>query len=99
MAIEDDCVQKNPFDFVLSEVIQEKKKPKVALSEEQEQSLVHFIAEDKIYRKYYDDVFILLKTGLRISKLCGLTKKDLDFEHNAIRITHQLLKEELLLNQ
>lgn len=28
---------------------------------------------DNVYYKYYDDVLILLKTGLRISEQCGLT--------------------------
>ena len=93
MAIEDDCVRKNPFDFVLSEVIEDDRKSKVVLSEQQEQELLTFMAHDRIYRKYYDDVLILLKTGLRVSELCGLTEKDLDFEQHAISITHQLLKD------
>lgn len=93
MAIEDDYVRKNPFDFKLSEVIEDDSEPKVALSEEQEQALLDFMAHDNVYRKYYDDVLILLKTGLRISELCGLTKKDLDFENHAISVNHQLLKD------
>lgn len=93
MAIEDDCVRKNPFDFPLSEVIEDDSKPKVALSEEQEAILLDFMKQDNVYSKYHDDVLILLKTGLRISELCGLTKNDLDFKNHAIRITHQLLKD------
>lgn len=93
MAIEDDYVRKNPFDFKLSEVIEDDTEPKVALSEEQEQALLDFMKHDNVYRKYYDDVLILLKTGLRISELCGLTKKDLDFENHAISVNHQLLKD------
>ena len=93
MAIDDDYVRKNPFDYALSEVLQADKKPKVVLSEEQEQALLAFMAEDKTYRQYYDDVLILLKTGLRISELCGLTKKDLDFPCHAVHINHQLLKD------
>lgn len=77
MAIEDDCVRKNPFDFPLSEVIEDDSKPKVALSEEQEAILLDFMKQDNVYSKYHDDVLILLKTGLRISELCGLTKNDL----------------------
>lgn len=91
MAVEDDCVRKNLFDFNLSEVIEDDSKPKVALSEEQERLLLDFMAHDTVYQKYYDDILILLKTGLRISELCGLTKSDLDFEHHTIRISHQLL--------
>lgn len=93
MAIQDDCVRKNPFDFKLSDVIEDDSKSKIALNEEQEQALLDFIARDTTYQRYYDDVLILLKTGLRISELCGLTKQDLDFEHHTISVNHQLLKD------
>lgn len=49
MAIDDDYVRKNPFDFSLSEVIENDSKTKVALSEEQEQALLDFIAQDTCY--------------------------------------------------
>ena len=50
------------------------------LSEEQEEQLLSFLQHDTVYQKYYDDVLILLKTGLRISELCGLTAQDLDLK-------------------
>lgn len=93
MTIEDDYVRKNPFNFQLSEVIEDDCKPKVALSEEQEARLLTFMEQDRTYQKYHDDVLILLKTGLRISELCGLTRSDIDFKNHAIRINHQLLKD------
>ena len=92
IAIQDDCVRKNPFDFKLSEVIENDTKEKVALTEEQEQALLSFIKTDNVYHKYYDDVLILLKTGLRISELCGLTVADIDFKNEVVIIDHQLLK-------
>ncbi|MDC2929566.1 site-specific integrase [Clostridioides difficile] len=92
IAIQDDYVRKNPFDFKLGEVIEDDTKEKVALTEEQEQSLLSFVKTDNVYHKYYDDVLILLKTGLRISELCGLTIADIDFKNEVINIDHQLLK-------
>ena len=92
IAIQDDCVRKNPFDFKLSEVIENDTKEKVVLTEEQEQTLLSFIKTDNVYHKYYDDVLILLKTGLRISELCGLTVADIDFKNEVVMIDHQLLK-------
>ena len=92
MAIEDDYVRKNPFDFKLSEVLENDTKEKVALTEEQEQALLSFIKTDNVYHKHYDDVLILLKTGLRISELCGLTVADIDFKNEVVIIDHQLLK-------
>ena len=44
------------------------------------------------HKGYYDDVLILLKTGLRISELCGLTVADIDFKNEVVIIDHQLLK-------
>ena len=92
MAIEDDYVRKNPFDFQLSEVIDDDSESRQALSEEQEEKLLSFLQYDTVYQKYYDDVLILLKTGLRISELCGLTVADIDFKNEVVIIDHQLLK-------
>ena len=92
MAIEDDYVRKNPFDFQLSEVIDDDSESRQALSKEQEEKLLSFLQYDTVYQKYYDDVLILLKTGLRISELCGLTVHDLDFENHTLNIDHQLLR-------
>ena len=35
-------------------------------------------------------MFILFKTGLRISEFCGLTLSDIDFEEKQISVNHQL---------
>lgn len=56
---------------------------------------IYRILEDKYLTfgdKYYDDVLILLKTGLRISELCGLTVADIDFKNEVVVIDHQLLQ-------
>lgn len=74
--------------------IEDDSKPKVALSEEQQEArLLDFMEQDITYQKYHDDVLILLKTGLRISELCGLTRSDIDFKNHAIRINYQLLRD------
>ena len=92
IAIQDDYVRKNPFDFKLSEVIENDTKAKTALTEEQELALLSFIRKDNVYHKYYDEVLILLKTGLRISEFCGLTVMDVDFKNEVVHINHQLIK-------
>ena len=91
-AIEDDCVRKNPFNYALNTVIEDDRKPRIALTEEQEEKLLSFVESDRTYRKYYDVIVLLLKTGLRISELCGLTVSDLDFENRLINVDHQLLR-------
>ena len=91
-AIQDDCIRKNPFDFQLNTVLEDNTEPKVPLSPTQEASFLSFVQSDKVYQKYYDEIIILLGTGLRISELCGLTESDIDFEHKLINVDHQLLK-------
>lgn len=45
-----------------------------------------------MYSKYYDEVVILLETGLRISEFCGLTTH-IDMVNRIISVDHQLLKD------
>lgn len=93
IAILDDYIRKNPFDFSLNAVIKDDTKPKAALTEDQEITLLSFVKNDSVYNKYYDVILLLLKTGLRISELCGLTLKDLDLENRLINVNHQLLRD------
>lgn len=93
IAVQDDYVRKNPFDFKLSDVVEDDSQPREALTEEEEGRLLSFVGADTVYRRYYDVIVILLNTGLRISELCGLTAKDLDFEKKRIHVDHQLLKD------
>lgn len=90
-AIEDDCLRKNPFDYKLDDVLENDTEPKEPLSPAQKAEFLSFIQRDKVYRKYYDDIIILLGTGLRISELCGLTDADIDLENRIIDVNHQLL--------
>jgi len=93
IAIQDDYVRKNPFDFKLNDVIEDDSRPRKALTEDEEERLLAFAKSDKVYRQYYDVIVILLNTGLRISELCGLTANDLDLGKRRINIDHQLLKD------
>lgn len=92
MALHDDCIRKNPFDFSLSSVMKNDTQSRQALTQEQEEKLLAFVQSDVCYRKHYDEIIILLRTGLRISEFCGLTVKDLDFTNRIINIDHQLIK-------
>lgn len=94
LAIQDDYIRKNPFDFKLSDVLDDDTEEKVVLTPEQEASLLSFMQSDKTYRKYYDEVVILLETGLRISEFCGLDLNGaVDMRNRSILVEHQLLKD------
>lgn len=92
MAIQDDYIRKNPFEFKIDDVIENDTEKNIPLTLEQEKSLYFFIESDKTCSKYYDEIILIRETGLRISEFCGLIETDLDFENRLINIDHQLLK-------
>lgn len=92
IALTDDLIKKNPFNFILSDVIVNNTKKRRALTDDEEKRLLQFLSEDNCYKKYYDEVIILLGTGMRISEMCGLTIKDIDLKNRKINIDHQLIR-------
>lgn len=90
MAFQDDLIRKNPFQFELVSVIVNDSVTREAITRKQERDYLKFVKEDDYYSKYYEVIFILFKTGLRISEFCGLTISDIDFENKRIKIDHQL---------
>ena len=90
MAVQDDLIRKNPFGFELATVVVNDSVTREAITRAQERAFLKFIQEDNCYRKYYDGIYILFHTGLRISEFCGLTISDIDFQNKRIRVDHQL---------
>lgn len=90
MAVEDDLLVKNPFDFQLHTVVVNDSVTREAITKQQERNFLEFIKNDKHFCRYYDGIFILFKTGLRISEFVGLTVSNIDFENNRIIVDHQL---------
>ena len=89
MAVDDDLLVKNPFEFQLNTVVVNDSVTREAITRQQERDFLEFVKNDKHFCKYYDGIYILFKTGLRISEFVGLTKKNLDFENNRIIVDHQ----------
>ncbi len=90
LAVDDDLIRKNPFAFELMSVVYNDSVTREAISREDERKFLKFVQEDKHFCKYYDGIYILLNTGLRISEFVGLTKSDIDFENMKINVDHQL---------
>ena len=90
MAVDDDMLVKNPFCFQFGGVVVNDAKPREALDEKQMESFLRFVHDDYVYCKYYETMYILFHTGLRISEFCGLTDKDIDFENMIIDVNKQL---------
>ena len=90
MAVDDDLIRKNPFEFQLATIIVNDSITREAITRKQERQFLEFIKNDKHFCKYYDGIYILFNTGLRISEFVGLVKSDIDFENGRIKVDHQL---------
>ena len=90
MAVDDDVLHKNPFSFELATVVVNDSVTREAITKDQMRKFLKFVHDDNVYCKYYEMVYILFHTGMRISEFCGLTHKDVDLENRIINIDHQL---------
>ena len=60
------------------------------LSRKQERAFWEFVKNDKHFSRYYEGIYILFKTGLRISEFVGLTTQDIDLKDRTLNVNHQL---------
>lgn len=90
MAVDDDMIRKNPFEFQLATVIVNDSVTREAISREDERKFLKFVREDRHFSRYYEGIYILFKTGMRISEFVGLTLSDIDLKQRTIDINHQL---------
>ena len=90
MAVDDDLIRKNPFEFQLATVVVNDSVTREAITRKQQREFLRFIKEDKHFSKYYDGIYILFYTGLRVSEFVGLTINDIEFDKERIKVDHQL---------
>ena len=90
MAVDDDILVKNPFGFQLAGVLVNDAVTREAITKDQMRKFLKFVHDDVVYCKYYEVIYILFHTGMRISEFCGLTMKDINLEKRTINIDHQL---------
>ena len=98
MAVDDNIIQKNPFGFQLAGVVVNDSVTREAITRDQMRKFLKFVHDDAVYCKYYEVVYILFHTGLRISEFCGLTVRDIDLEHRTLNIDHQLQRTGMVLH-
>lgn len=90
LAYEAEIIHKNPFDFELHNFLINDSVKREALTAKQERDYLKFIKQDEHFSQFYDGIYLLFKTGLRIGEFCGLTLKDIDLEKRTINVDHQL---------
>lgn len=91
MAVEDDMIRKNPFGFKLADVLPDDAEKRAALTKEQQ---AVYLQSEREFRSgaFYNEIEILMNTGLRVSELYGLTLDDVDFGRRCVRVTKQLCR-------
>ena len=68
MAVDDDILVKNSFGFQLAGVVVNDSVTREAIGREQMRKFLKFVHDDVCYCKYYEVVYILFHTGMRISE-------------------------------
>lgn len=90
MAVDDDLLRKNPFEFQLATVVVNDSVTREAITRKQERQFLEFIKNDRHFCRYYEGIYILFHTGLRISEFVGQTVSDIDLQNGIIHVDHQL---------
>lgn len=90
MAVDDDLIRKNLFEFQLATVVVNDSVTREAITRKQQRAFLEFIKADKHFNRYYEGIYILFHTGLRISEFAGLTVSDIDLGNGRINIDYQL---------
>lgn len=92
MAKRNRWVLDNPFDFSLNKKRYGGSETREALTKKDMRRFLDFLRTDRHFNCYFDGIYILFNTGLRISEFCGLTPEDIDFENHVIYVRRQLLR-------
>lgn len=92
MCMEADLLPNNPFNFPLSSVCKLSQTSKTVYTEEQRDLFLELLKSDSRYSKYYEGIYILFHTGIRISEFCALSESDIDFQNKILKIDKQLLR-------
>lgn len=94
MAVRDGYIRNNPTDGVMGEIKKShnwEKSKRHALTTEQQEKFVDFVAHSKEYQHWLPLFTVFLGTGCRVGELIGLTWNDCDFKENIISINHNLI--------
>ena len=58
LALDDDLIRKNPFDFMLMDVVVNDSVTREAITREEERKFLKFVKEDSHFSKYYEGIYI-----------------------------------------
>lgn len=82
----------NPFDFPMLAKRYGGTKTRDAVSKADMRRFLDFLRTDRHFNRYFNGVYVLFNTGLRISEFCGLTADDIDFGTHVVHVRRQLIR-------
>lgn len=89
MACDDGTIGRNPVNRAMS-ALKDDAAEREPLTEKQQEQYLSFVRSRR--GNYYNDIVILLETGLRVSELYGLTLSDVDLDNRCISVNKQLCR-------
>lgn len=89
-AVYNDIINKNPAVNILKEIAKPETKKRDALTADEEERILKFIGNDKIYSRYNPIFTTGFDTGLRIGELTALTWDDIDIDNETISVNKTL---------
>lgn len=90
IAVDDDIIRKNPAKGALGDYGRPPEK-RQALTHSQQEKLLRFVQNHKVYKAHCPMLIVLFDTGLRCGELIGLTWDDVDMKKGTVSIDHQLI--------
>ena len=94
MAVDDNYIRSNPSDNVLKELKQShltKSEKRMALTRPEQDLLLDFLKNSRIYNHWYPIFAVMIGTGLRVGEVTGLRWCDIDLENGIIDVNHTLV--------
>ena len=91
LAVDDDLIRKNPCKGCMKNYTGNGSKTKEALTIEQQERMLDFVARSNTYNIYLPMLKFMLLMACRCGETIGLTWKDIDFDKREISINHQLI--------
>ena len=90
MAVADEIIRKNPVTGTLGDYGAPAKE-KEALTLEQQEKLLKFVENSKVYKPHLPMMQIMFRACLRVSETIGLTWSDVDMKNREIHVGGQLV--------
>ncbi|CUX71752.1 Transposase from transposon Tn916 [Clostridium sp. C105KSO15] len=93
LAVRDGYIMNNPVEGAMSDIRKVHNRgqnKRHALTIQEQEAFIDFIANSKKFRNWYNLFTIFLGTGCRVGEIIGLRWEDCDFENNVISINHNM---------